>query len=337
MKAIRLWLLMLSTLLVLATGLPAYGQSLLGNNSDFLPVDQAFEYSLKDNNDGTVTLLWDIAPGYYLYRGRMTVEGNNTGLDDVAFPPGYTITDEFFGDSEVYFNQAELLITTGDATALSLTWQGCAEAGLCYPPQSVNVDFSGQEVQAKDISRSGSTGDMRSSVSSDEQAEDQSLASQLADSGLLWNLAIFFGLGLLLVFTPCVLPMIPILSAVIVGSEAGRGRAFLISLVFVIAMAITYALLGVAAALAGAQPAGHPANTSVYSPSGSRFRIASTIHVRALRVATTRVCSRPPGQSEQPAKRRKPNRCSGHGFSLRPSGQPLHDCPPCRGTYLHSG
>lgn len=85
MKAIRLWLLMLSTLLVLATGLPAYGQSLLGNNSDFLPVDQAFEYSLKDNNDGTVTLLWDIAPGYYLYRGRMTVEGNNTGLDDVAF------------------------------------------------------------------------------------------------------------------------------------------------------------------------------------------------------------------------------------------------------------
>lgn len=252
MKAIRLWLLMLSTLLVLATGLPAYGQSLLGNNSDFLPVDQAFEYSLKDNNDGTVTLLWDIAPGYYLYRGRMTVEGNNTGLDDVAFPPGDTITDEFFGDSEVYFNQAELLITTGDATALSLTWQGCAEAGLCYPPQSVNVDFSGQEVQAKDISRSGSTGDMRSSVSSDEQAEDQSLASQLADSGLLWNLAIFFGLGLLLVFTPCVLPMIPILSAVIVGSEAGRGRAFLLSLVFVIAMAITYALLGVAAALAGA-------------------------------------------------------------------------------------
>ncbi|MGO1500357.1 MAG: protein-disulfide reductase DsbD [Marinobacter sp.] len=243
---------MLSTLLVLATGLPAYGQSLLGNNSDFLPVDQAFEYSLEDNNDGTVTLRWNIAPDYYLYRERMTVEGNNAVLDNVAFPSGKTITDEFFGDSEVYFNQAEILITTGDATALSLTWQGCAEAGLCYPPQSVNVDFSGQEVQAKDISGSGSTTDMRSSVASDEQAEDQSLASQLADSGLLWNLVIFFGLGLLLVFTPCVLPMIPILSAVIVGSEAGRGRAFLLSLVFVIAMAITYALLGVAAALAGA-------------------------------------------------------------------------------------
>ncbi|WP_096276581.1 MULTISPECIES: protein-disulfide reductase DsbD [unclassified Marinobacter] len=243
---------MLSALSFLATGLPAYGQSPLGNNNDFLPVDQAFKYSLQDNNDGTVTLLWDIAPGYYLYRDRMKVEGNNTGLNDVSYPSGKTITDEFFGDSEVYFNLAELLITTGDANALKLTWQGCAKAGLCYPPQTVRVDFSGQEVQAADISGPGSNGDVTSAAASNELAEDQSLASQLAGSGLIWNLVIFFGLGLLLVFTPCVLPMIPILSAVIVGSDALRGRAFILSLVFVVAMAITYALLGVAAALAGA-------------------------------------------------------------------------------------
>lgn len=252
MRTIRSWLLMLSALSFLATGLPAYGQSPLGNNNDFLPVDQAFKYSLQDNNDGTVTLLWDIAPGYYLYRDRMKVEGNNTGLNDVSYPSGKTITDEFFGDSEVYFNLAELLITTGDANALKLTWQGCAKAGLCYPPQTVRVDFSGQEVQAADISGPGSNGDVTSAAASNELAEDQSLASQLAGSGLIWNLVIFFGLGLLLVFTPCVLPMIPILSAVIVGSDALRGRAFILSLVFVVAMAITYALLGVAAALAGA-------------------------------------------------------------------------------------
>jgi len=251
-RTIRSWLLMLSALSFLATGLPAYGQSPLGNNNDFLPVDQAFKYSLQDNNDGTVTLLWDIAPGYYLYRDRMKVEGNNTGLNDVSYPSGKTITDEFFGDSEVYFNLAELLITTGDANALKLTWQGCAKAGLCYPPQTVRVDFSGQEVQAADISGPGSNGDVTSAAASNELAEDQSLASQLAGSGLIWNLVIFFGLGLLLVFTPCVLPMIPILSAVIVGSDALRGRAFILSLVFVVAMAITYALLGVAAALAGA-------------------------------------------------------------------------------------
>jgi len=251
-RTIRSWLLMLSALSFLVTGLPAYGQSPLGNNNDFLPVDQAFKYSLQDNNDGTVTLLWDIAPGYYLYRDRMKVEGNNTGLNDVSYPSGKTITDEFFGDSEVYFNLAELLITTGDANALKLTWQGCAKAGLCYPPQTVRVDFSGQEVQAADISGPGSNGDVTSAAASNELAEDQSLASQLAGSGLIWNLVIFFGLGLLLVFTPCVLPMIPILSAVIVGSDALRGRAFILSLVFVVAMAITYALLGVAAALAGA-------------------------------------------------------------------------------------
>lgn len=252
MRATRLWLLMLSTLLVFATGLPAHGQSLLGNNNDFLPVDQAFEYSLQDNKDGTVTLLWDIAPDYYLYRDRMKVEGNNAALNDVSYPAGKTITDEFFGDSEVYFNRAELLITTGDATSLNLTWQGCAKAGLCYPPQSVSVDFSGQEVQAANIGDSGSNETITPTSAGSELAEDQSLASQLASSGLLWNLVIFFGLGLLLVFTPCVLPMIPILSAVIVGSDARRGRAFALSLVFVITMAITYALLGVAAALAGA-------------------------------------------------------------------------------------
>ncbi len=252
MRATRLWLLMLSTLLVFATGLPAHGQSLLGNNNDFLPVDQAFEYSLQDNKDGTVTLLWDIAPDYYLYRDRMKVEGNNAALNDVSYPAGKTITDEFFGDSEVYFNRAELLITTGDATSLNLTWQGCAKAGLCYPPQSVSVDFSGQEVQAANIGDSGSNETTTPTSAGSELAEDQSLASQLASSGLLWNLVIFFGLGLLLVFTPCVLPMIPILSAVIVGSDARRGRAFALSLIFVITMAITYALLGVAAALAGA-------------------------------------------------------------------------------------
>lgn len=252
MNPIRLWLLMLSTLMALATGIPAYGQSLLGNNSDFLPVDQAFEYSLEENDDGTLSLLWDIAPDYYLYRGRMEIEGADAGLEQVSYPPGRTITDEFFGESEVYFNRAEMLIEPGDATALNLTWQGCAEAGLCYPPQSVTVNFAGQEVAAADLSGPENKGTTGPAPAGDAMAEDQSLASQLATSGLIWNLVIFFGLGLLLVFTPCVLPMIPILSAVIVGSNARRGRAFVLSLVFVVAMAITYALLGVAAALAGA-------------------------------------------------------------------------------------
>lgn len=261
MRVVRSWLLMLATLIILATSLSASGQSTLENGSEFLPVDQAFQYSLQDNRDGTLTLSWDIAPGYYLYRKRMQVEGHDTGLSNVNYPSGTVITDEFFGDSEVYFKHADVLIEAGEATALDLSWQGCAKAGLCYPPQSVSVNFSGQQVQTPDISDSGSSndavgqnssGDKASPTANNELADDQSLASQLAGSGLLWNLAIFFGLGLLLVFTPCVLPMIPILSAVIVGSDARRGQAFLLSLAFVVTMAITYALLGVAAAMAGA-------------------------------------------------------------------------------------
>lgn len=238
---------MLSTLVVLAISLPAFSQSILSSNDDFLNVDQAFEYSLQNNHDGTVTLRWDIAPDYYLYRGRMKINGIDGDLADISYPAGTTINDEFFGDSEVYFEQADLQITTGDASALNLTWQGCAKAGLCYPPQSASIDLSGHQV---DKSKTAGAAAVPSADS--EQAEDLSLASKLANSGLFWNLVIFFGLGLLLVFTPCVLPMIPILSAVIVGSNAGRSRAFFLSLVFVIAMAITYALLGVAAAMAGA-------------------------------------------------------------------------------------
>lgn len=247
MRVVRSWLLMFSTLIVLATSLSASGQSTLENSSEFLPVDQAFRYSLQDNRDGTLTLSWDIAPGYYLYRKRMQVEGRDADLTNVSYPTGTVITDEFFGDSEVYFKHANVLIGAGEATVLDLSWQGCAKAGLCYPPQSVSVNFSGQQVPAPDI-----RAEKASTTANNELADDQSLASQLAGSGLLWNLAIFFGLGLLLVFTPCVLPMIPILSAVIVGSDARRGQAFLLSLAFVVTMAITYALLGVAAAMAGA-------------------------------------------------------------------------------------
>ena len=109
-----------------------------------------------------------------------------------------------------------------------------------------------------------------------KQAEDQSLASQLADSGLLWNLAIFFGLGLLLVFTPCVLPMIPILSAVIVGSEAGRGRAFLTLAGVRYRHGHNLRPSGVAAALAGANLQAILQTPLFIAPSGSHLRIAGT-------------------------------------------------------------
>lgn len=248
----RSLLLLFYFALLLTTPASLHAQSPL-TDTDFLPVEEAFGYQLSTNADGTVTLSWDIAPDYYLYRERLKIEGVNGELDNVDYPAGKTITDEFFGDSEVYFNRADLEITPGSAEKLKLTWQGCAEAGLCYPPQHATVDLETNAAETPTTSTPpDSAGSSTSAAAVGDQAEDQSLATQLADSSLLLNLAIFFGLGLLLVFTPCVLPMVPILSAVIVGSNARRGKALWLSSVFVIAMAITYALLGVAAALAGA-------------------------------------------------------------------------------------
>jgi len=261
-RALRLWVPILSTLIALATSWPVASQSLVGGSNDFVPVQEAFQYQVEDNGDGTLTLSWDIAPDYYLYKKRMTIEGADGALGEIQYPSGTMIHDEFFGESEVFYNSVDLLVNTGEAGALKLTWQGCAEAGLCYPPQSATVDFNGNPVSTADTetasaaSGSGNTSATFSAApaasSGNELAEDESLTRQLASSGLFWNLMVFFGLGLLLVFTPCVLPMIPILSTVIVSNEAGRGWAFTLSGVYVVTMAITYSLLGVAAALAGA-------------------------------------------------------------------------------------
>lgn len=240
---------------------------------DFLPPEQAFSYQLSQNSDGTIVLEWDIAPDYYLYRKRMTFEGDKP-LARVEYPQGTIIHDEFFGDSEVYYHQALLTIDPAQAEQLELHWQGCAQAGLCYPPQSATVaiaDIPLNDVdtttEARDMPPAPSTPDYSLSQEATPQqtdltpqhppqaqsvAKDQRLAGQLADNSFALNLAVFYGLGLLLAFTPCVLPMIPILSSVIVGSQARNKRAFVLALAFVLAMAITYALIGVVAALAGA-------------------------------------------------------------------------------------
>ena len=217
------------------------------NQSDFLSPEDAFQYELVPDGD-QLRLEWTIADDYYLYRKRMTITGQQAEPAGVEYPEGEIITDEYFGESEVYYNQAEVMIDPGEVRTLKLSWQGCADAGLCYPPQSATVTLDGQTPGSGE----GGVADAGATGGESRQAEDEFLASSLADSSLAWNLTLFFGLGLLLVFTPCVLPMVPILSAVIVGSQAGRGRAFWLSLAFVVTMAATYAVLGAAAGLIGA-------------------------------------------------------------------------------------
>src|SRR5690554_46824 len=223
----------------------------LGGN-DFLPAEKAFSYSVFANPDATLTITWDIAPEYYLYRHQLQFEGEPQAITGVQIPDGKTIEDEFFGSTEVYYNQVSVIVDPGQAQTLTIGWQGCAEAGLCYPPERATLNLA--DYGLLEVNTNSNTDSNTNARNTAEHAlgEDQSLAAKLADGNTAWVLTVFFGLGLLLVFTPCVLPMVPILTSLIVGSGARGKRGFVLSLAYVLPMAATYAVLGVMAALAGA-------------------------------------------------------------------------------------
>jgi thiol:disulfide interchange protein DsbD len=200
---------------------------------EFLEVGQAFMFSSERLESGETRLYWQIADGYYLYQKRLKFEGLSANQQPVL-PAGEDHNDEYFGRQQVYRQGLELVIPASAHGQVKVGWQGCADAGLCYPPQSQVVDL----------------GDASEKVG-DGQAQDQALASTLQERSLGWSLLIFFGLGLLLAFTPCSLPMLPILAGVVVGSGAGPRRGFALAGVYVLSMAMIYAGLGVIAALLG--------------------------------------------------------------------------------------
>ncbi|WP_018865892.1 MULTISPECIES: protein-disulfide reductase DsbD [unclassified Thioalkalivibrio] len=238
----------------------------LGAADDLLEPEKAFAASLEAISQNAVILRFDIAEGYYLYREQLDVriaEGDGIELGPVNPPDGELQEDEFFGESQVFRDQVEILVPVlrdaddvADIT-LAIDYQGCADAGVCYPPltQEVSVTFASDLAAEADTDALPETGD--EPREDDEAAapvtQQDRIAAQLAD-GQIWLVALaFFGFGLLLTFTPCVFPMIPILSNIIIGQKNLTTRkAFLISLVFVLAMAVTYTVAGVFAGLAGA-------------------------------------------------------------------------------------
>lgn len=229
----RLWhALLLLLLAMLATASHA--------KEEFLAPEQAFRLEVvQDAGSARLGLNWRIAPGYYLYRDRLTVKAP-TGqiLGEIVRPPGERKSDPNFGEVEVYHDTVALQVDTRAATSVEVGWQGCAEAGLCYPPQLQTVALAPPASPAA----SGPAG----------LASDSGITALLGQKSLLWTLPLIFLLGIGLAFTPCVLPMVPIVSGIVVGGGATPRRAFALSLAFVLAMAGVYAALGVAAALAGA-------------------------------------------------------------------------------------
>lgn len=241
------WVCSVVTWMVLGalSGLPAHAEQ------EYLKPEEAFRLGVSKQADEQVRLTWDIAKGYYLYRKQMKVEVEPPGdIRQISWPAGTLKTDETYGESEVYYGQVSVLVNASDARALTLTWQGCADAGLCYPPQSRRVSLADVAVTA--AATTGEAAGSPSPAVAGSFGEDQDLADRLSRLHLGWMAVVFFGLGLLMTFTPCVLPMVPIVSSMVAGSGASPKRGFMLSLAFVLPMALTYAGVGAAAALAGA-------------------------------------------------------------------------------------
>ncbi len=256
------------------------GTAKVANNEDeFLPLEQAFKVSARSENK---TMIVDFAPaeGYYLYRERLNFTVKNAAeasISNVNLPKGEIKEDPSFGKVEVYHHPLQAAIELKPASAtgtalLQVGYQGCAEKGLCYPPSQklYKVNFAAGTVaeasaaDAETKAASSSTGPAASvaaaksaSAALADKTEPASETDQVAGlfkSGSFWLiLASFFGFGLALSFTPCVFPMIPILSGIIVGQGANTTRmhTFLLSVAYVMGMAITYSAAGVAAGMSG--------------------------------------------------------------------------------------
>jgi thioredoxin:protein disulfide reductase len=232
--------------------------------------EKAFRFAARTLDPTTVEVTFDIADGYYLYgnKFKFAAEPGTVQFGTPERAPGKIKHDEFFGDVETYRDVVKILLPVAAPEGvtkfrLTATSQGCWDGGICYPPtlQGTDIDLtakptrSGFSLLDRALS-DGSTGTsaVRDAVGRDSGGDESGrIAGMLRDADVPLVLASFFGFGLLLAFTPCTFPMIPILSGIIVGHghRISRGRAFALSLVYVLGMAVTYAVAGVAAGLSG--------------------------------------------------------------------------------------
>ncbi len=227
---------------------------------EFLAPDVAFRPLVSALDPYTVELAWQIEPGYYLYRDKLSVAAASDGvqLGALQTPAGKKKFDEYFGETEVYYDQVVAQVPLnrasrqGQSLVLELGFQGCAEDGICYPPLTREVSVSLPPATAADAPRPP---EEAMAMAAAPVSEQDRLAALIGEGNLAAVLATFFGAGLLLALTPCVLPMIPILSGIIAGEgrDVTPARGFTLSLSYVMGMALTYTIAGALFAAAGQQ------------------------------------------------------------------------------------
>ncbi len=241
---------------------------------DILSPDQAYIPFVESTDGKTLKVKIEIADGTYLYEDKVSIsiDGADTSLGKITLPAPKIKHDSIrpdgsIGDISVFVHELDLNIplvrTSPDATQATVTlkYQGCAERGICYPPQKKQFKLQLAAIDAADLASKDDSVETSTPVSTTstppaavEQSEQDQIASMLSNKSTWLILLSFFGIGLLLAFTPCVFPMIPILSGIIAGQGTGitTRKAFILSLVYVLAMAVTYTIVGVLAGLFGA-------------------------------------------------------------------------------------
>lgn len=212
--------------------------------SQFVPADRAFVFDFQQNQHD-LNLSWQVKDGYYLYRKQIIITPSQADIAEVKLPPGVWHEDEFYGKSEIYRKQLTIPVTVNQAKSgatLTVTYQGCADAGFCYPPETKTVPLS--EVSANTRATPVPV------PATDALQERPQPATQLPFSAL-WALLIGIGIA----FTPCVLPMYPLISGIVLGGKQrlSTGRALLLTFFYVQGMALTYTALGLVVAAAGLQ------------------------------------------------------------------------------------
>ncbi|MBW9461635.1 protein-disulfide reductase DsbD [Kluyvera sp. EC_51] len=207
--------------------------------TNFVPADQAFAFDFQQNQHD-VNLTWQVKDGYYLYRKQVQVTPANASIAPLQLPNGEWHSDEFYGKSEIYRHSLTVPVTLTQANAgatLTVTYQGCADAGFCYPPETKTVPLSA--VEALPPLPTGERAGVRGNPSAD------------LPFSALWALLIGIGIA----FTPCVLPMYPLISGIVLGGKQrlSTARALLLAFIYVQGMALTYTALGLVVAAAGMQ------------------------------------------------------------------------------------
>ncbi|HAS1239725.1 protein-disulfide reductase DsbD [Enterobacter cloacae] len=209
--------------------------------SNFIPADQAFVFDFQQNQHD-LNLTWQVKEGYYLYRKQVSITPAHASVGALQLPAGEWHEDEFYGKSEIYRQHLSVPVTVQQAdkgATLTVTYQGCADAGFCYPPETRIVPLSEVKASAANVAPLPA-----------EVKREGEPASDLPFSAL-WALLIGIGIA----FTPCVLPMYPLISGIVLGGKQrlSTARALLLAFIYVQGMALTYTALGLVVAAAGLQ------------------------------------------------------------------------------------